>query len=81
MRNAFEGRDGFESKLTQLPGKFKVLHQTMPPALDVDAVHAMAPGKAKDKEDGTFGLFIIPAVNNQACMLVNYQVCISFIHC
>jgi hypothetical protein len=52
----------------------KVLHQRMPAALAPDAVHAMTPAAAKDKADGSFGLFIIPAVGDQACMLVNWSV-------
>jgi hypothetical protein len=74
VRAAFEGRGDFRGSMEQLPGKFKVLHQRMPAALASDAVHAMTPAASKDKEDGTFGLFIIPAVGDQACMLVNWSV-------
>ena len=50
VRAAFVGRPGFECELTELPGRFKVLHQDMPPALDADAVHALTPtGKVTDK--------------------------------
>ena len=73
VRSAFEGRDDFKCKVEELPGRFKVLHQDMPPALDKDAVHALTPSGKADKDDGSFGLFIIPAVGGQACMLVNYQ--------
>jgi len=73
VRAAFEERPGFQSTFTELPGRFKVLHQEMPAVLDPLAVHAMFPSKKAPEGEGSFGLFIIPAREGQACLLVNWE--------
>lgn len=58
----------FETEEVVLPGKFKVFQQKMPDLLESDAIHAIENGKK-----GGYGLFLIPAPDNNTCVLLNWK--------
>ena len=64
---ATEGNN-FVAEEVILPGKFKVMQQPMPTALEKNAIHAMEVGKSAG-----FGLFLIPAPSNTTCVLLNWR--------
>lgn len=58
----------FTSVSDTLPGLFKVMVQPMPAELDPGAVHLL-----ENSKKAGYNLFLIPAPNNNACVLVSWQ--------
>lgn len=61
-----QGVPDFKSEEVVLPGRYKIMLQPFPSALESGSIHAMEGGK-----EG-YGLFLIPAPNNQTCTLVAF---------
>lgn len=74
VRDALENLSGLSVKKKFLSNNWKVVHQKFPGSMDPLAVHAIQVPRVKNvKGSEAFGLFFIPAPDNSACILINWN--------
>ena len=70
VRKSMENQLGIKVEETTLPGQYKVMQTKLPAALEPDSIHAM---ECTSKEKSNIGLFLIPSLQNETCVLINWR--------